>query len=41
VDNAKAIPVDQAKAREKLWTPDKDEKEAAAAGQIWTPGDDR
>src|SRR4051794_39477773 len=40
VDNAKAIPVDQAKAREKLWTPDKEEKEAAAAGQIWTPGTD-
>ncbi len=41
VDNANAIDVDQAKAREKLWTPDKEEKEAAAAGQIWTPGDDR
>jgi trigger factor len=41
VDSAKAIPVEQAKAREKLWTPDKEEKEAAAAGQIWTPGDDR
>jgi trigger factor len=41
VDNAKAIPVDQAKAREKLWTPDKEEKEAAGAGQIWTPGSDR
>jgi trigger factor len=40
VENAKAIPVDQAKAREKLWTPDKEEKEAAAAGQIWTPGAD-
>lgn len=41
VDNAKAIPVEQAKAREKLWTPDKEEKEAAGAGQIWTPEADR
>jgi trigger factor len=41
VDSAKAIPVEQAKAREKLWTPDKEEKEAAGAGQIWTPGTDR
>ena len=41
VEHAKAIPVEQAKAREKLWTPDKEEKEAAGAGQIWTPGDDR
>src|SRR4051812_34184901 len=40
VDSAKPIPVDQAKAREKLWTPDKEEKEAAGAGQIWTPGSD-
>jgi trigger factor len=41
VEHAQAIPVEQAKAREKLWTPDKGEKEAAGAGQIWTPGDDR
>jgi len=42
-ENASAIPVEQAKAREKLWTPDKEEKEeaGAGAGQIWTPGDDR
>src|SRR3954463_1725501 len=40
VESAKPIPVDQAKAREKLWTPDKEEKEAAGAGQIWTPGSD-
>jgi trigger factor len=38
VDSAESIPVEQAKAREKLWTPDKDEKEEAGAGQIWTPG---
>ena len=37
VEAAKPIPVEQAKAREDLWTP---EKEAASepAKQIWTPG---
>jgi trigger factor len=38
VEHAQAIPVEQAKAREKLWTPGKEEGEAAAAEQIWTPG---
>jgi trigger factor len=39
VDHAESIPVEQAKAREKLWTPGREEKgEAAGAGQIWTPG---
>jgi trigger factor len=37
VEHAKPIPVDQAKAREKLWTPDKEREEGAPA-QIWTPG---
>jgi trigger factor len=39
VDNAKEISPDQAEARDKLWTPEK-ESEAAAAKptQIWTPG---
>ena len=37
VDSATAISVDQAKARDKLWTPEKDEKEAGAQ-EIWTPG---
>jgi trigger factor len=36
VEHARAIPVEQAKAREKLWTPDKEE--AQPAGEIWTPG---
>jgi trigger factor len=36
VENATPIPVEQAKARDKLWTPDKEEK--SAAGEIWTPG---
>jgi trigger factor len=36
VDEAKPISVEQAKARDKLWTPGKDRDEAA--GQLWTPG---
>jgi trigger factor len=36
VEHAKPIPVDQARAREKLWTPEKEGKESA--GKIWTPG---
>ena len=36
VEHAKPIPVEAARAREKLWTPDKEAKESA--GKIWTPG---
>jgi trigger factor len=36
VDHAKPIPVEQAKARDKLWTPEKEGKERSE--QIWTPG---
>jgi hypothetical protein len=36
VEHAKPIPVEQAKARDKLWTPGRERKERA--GQIWTPG---
>jgi trigger factor len=38
-DEAKPIPLDQAEAREQIWTP---EKERKAAGGLWTPdsGDD-
>jgi trigger factor len=36
VDEAKPISVEQAKAREKLWTPGKERQEAAEG--IWTPG---
>lgn len=36
-ESAKPIPIEQAEAREKLWTP---EKEREAAGGLWTPGDD-
>ena len=37
VESAKPIPVEQAEARDKLWTPDK-EKEEGGTAQIWTPG---
>jgi trigger factor len=36
-ESAKPIPLEQAEAREKIWTP---EKEREAAGGLWTPGDD-
>src|SRR5205807_5204675 len=43
VEHATAIPVEQAKARDKLWTPEKEKPQAAesaadAAGKLWTPG---
>jgi trigger factor len=37
VDEAKPITVEQAKARDKLWTPEKEPGERAS-GQLWTPG---
>jgi trigger factor len=37
VAEAKPIPVEQARARDKLWTPGKDEEESGP-GQLWTPG---
>jgi trigger factor len=37
VREAKPITVEQAKARQKLWTPGKDD-ESEQPGQIWTPG---
>ncbi|MGI8920212.1 MAG: trigger factor [Solirubrobacteraceae bacterium] len=38
-ESAKPIPVEQAKARDKLWTPDKAESaEKGASGRLWTPG---
>ena len=36
-ESATPIPIEQAEAREKLWTP---EKEREAAGSLWTPGSD-
>jgi trigger factor len=35
-EHAKPIPVEQAEAREKLWTPDKEAAEKKS--QLWTPG---
>ena len=37
VESAKPIPVEQAAARERLWTPEK-ERAAEGAGELWTPG---
>ncbi len=37
VERAKPIPVEQAKARDELWTPEKDAK-AEGSGELWTPG---
>ncbi len=34
---AKPIPLEQAEAREQIWTPEKERKEA---GELWTPGSD-
>jgi hypothetical protein len=36
VEHAKPIPVEQAQARDKLWTPEKEGKERSE--QLWTPG---
>lgn len=38
VESAKVISVEQAQAREKLWTPGRDEEAKEGAGEIWTPG---
>jgi trigger factor len=37
-DSAKAISVEQAQARDKLWTPGAESAEAPAEGGLWTPG---
>jgi trigger factor len=43
VEAAKPIPLDQAEAREKLWTPEKDEPAGSSTGppRLWTPGSGR
>jgi hypothetical protein len=40
VAEATPISVEQAKARQKLWTPGKDDPEhpEGGSGQLWTPG---
>jgi trigger factor len=37
-DSAKPITVEQAQARDKLWTPDREAERAPAGGRLWTPG---
>ena len=37
-DSARPIPKEQAAARERLWTPDKEDEESQKAG-LWTPGE--
>ncbi len=37
-DSATAISVEQAQARDKLWTPGSESPEAAGKGALWTPG---
>jgi trigger factor len=37
VESAVPIPLEQAEAREKIWTPEKEEEEK---GELWTPGSD-
>jgi trigger factor len=37
-DSAKPIPLEQAEAREKIWTPEKDEEEKPS--ELWTPDSD-
>ena len=36
VERAKPIPIEQAQAREEMWTPEKEQREGS--GEIWTPG---
>ncbi len=38
VENTTAITVEQAQAREKLWTPGADEGAEQGSGKLWTPG---
>jgi hypothetical protein len=37
-DAAKPIPIEQAEAREKIWTPEKEREEGDKS--LWTPGSD-
>jgi trigger factor len=37
-ESAVPIPLEQAEAREKIWTPEKEEEEKSS--ELWTPGDD-
>jgi hypothetical protein len=37
-ESAKPISVEQAQARDKLWTPEKGDESEAGRGRLWTPG---
>ena len=37
-EEAKPISVEQAQARDKLWTPGREDAESGSAGRLWTPG---
>lgn len=40
-DSAKPIPLEQAEAREKIWTPEKEQEAAGEKSEgLWTPGDE-
>jgi trigger factor len=39
-ESSKPIPVAQAEARERLWTPEKERDEAGEGAGLWTPGSD-
>ncbi len=38
VRESQAITVEQAQAREKLWTPGREDSESSGGGELWTPG---
>ena len=40
VDSAKPVEMDEAEAREKLWTPEGEGQSKASSDELWTPGDD-
>jgi trigger factor len=40
VENAKAIPLEQAKAREEIWTPEKESTSEETGEKLWTPDSD-
>jgi trigger factor len=39
-ESAKPIPLAQAEARERLWTPEKERPEEQEGAALWTPGSD-
>ena len=37
-ESAKPIPLEQAEAREKIWTPEKEQDDEEKRSELWTPG---